>query len=132
MGNERIRQVVPYGDGRQCVGEVDRQGGGVQPEVVGKVPQAGSSTEVAVEAIVCESGSRRLDRAVLSHHLAPDPKNGASKVKMPPSAPTSQYPPVTGSGAMPTTGALSGIPPIEPSKGASPKAKIPPSAPTSQ
>ena len=46
---------------------------------------------------------------------------------MPPSAATSQYPPVTGSAAMPTTGASRCFPPIDPKKPAPPKAKTPPS-----
>ena len=52
---------------------------------------------------------------------------------MPPSAATSQYPPVATSSARPTIGATSGLPPIEPKNWASgPKAKMPPSAATSQ
>ena len=58
-----------------------------------------------------------------------DPKKEASpKLKTPPSDPTSQYPVLEGVTAMPTTGALSGLPPIEPSNGAAPSAKTPPSA----
>ena len=61
-----------------------------------------------------------------------EPKNGAPpKLKRPPSAATSQYPP-TGSAVMATTGPLRGVPPMEPEKWASPKVKTPPSAATSQ
>ncbi len=42
------------------------------------------------------------------------PKNGALKLKMPPSAATSQYPPVTVSAAIPTIGRLSATPPMLP------------------
>lgn len=61
-----------------------------------------------------------------------DPRNGASKLNTPPSAPSIQYPPVAGSPAMPTTGLLSGVPPIDPWNTASPKANMPPSDPAFQ
>ena len=51
---------------------------------------------------------------------------------MPPSDATSQYPPPSGVGAMPTIGLLSGMPPVEPQNGASPNVKMPPSDATSQ
>ena len=51
---------------------------------------------------------------------------------MPPSEATSQYPPPSVVGARSTTGALSGLPPIEPKNLASPKEKMPPSAATIQ
>ena len=51
---------------------------------------------------------------------------------MPPSEDTSQYPSPSGVVAMPTIGSLSGMPPIEPQKVASPKEKMPPSEATSQ
>ena len=60
------------------------------------------------------------------------PRNGASKLKMPPSAATSQYPPVAGSAAMPTTGRFRRVCPVEPWKAASPKLKMPPSEATIQ
>ena len=46
---------------------------------------------------------------------------------MPPSEATSQYPPLLGAMAMPTTGALRWMLPVEPQKGAPPKEKTPPS-----
>ena len=61
-----------------------------------------------------------------------EPANGASNANTPPSAATSQYPPVAGSAAMATMGWSSAMPPVEPRKAASPKAKTPPSAATSQ
>ena len=62
-----------------------------------------------------------------------DPRKVASpKLKMPPSAATSQYPWPSGAAAMPTIGASSVLPPMDPRKGASPKLKMPPSAATSQ
>ena len=51
---------------------------------------------------------------------------------MPPSLATSQYPLPVGVAAMPTTGLLSLMAPVEPKKPASPKAKMPPSLATSQ
>ena len=51
---------------------------------------------------------------------------------MPPSDATSQYPPPSEVAAMPTMGALRGLPPMEPRKAASPKEKMPPSDATSQ
>src|SRR6185437_3516012 len=51
---------------------------------------------------------------------------------MPPSLATSQYPPPSGVAARPTTGRLSGFPPIEPKNWAFPKLKIPPSEAASQ
>jgi len=61
-----------------------------------------------------------------------DPAKGASKANTPPSAATSQYPPVAVSRAIPTTGRVRGVAPMEPEKRASPKANTPPSAATSQ
>ena len=50
-----------------------------------------------------------------------DSRNGASpKAKMPPSAAASQYPLPEGVAAIATTGALRGVPPIDPSNGAFP------------
>ena len=50
-----------------------------------------------------------------------DPSKAAvPKLKMPPSAATSQYPPPPGPGAMPSMGSLSRMEPVEPSKDASP------------
>jgi hypothetical protein len=54
------------------------------------------------------------------------------KANTPPSAATSQYPDPPGATAMPSTGALRCLPPIEPWKTAEPKAKMPPSAATNQ
>src|SRR6478752_7532674 len=54
------------------------------------------------------------------------------KANIPPSEPISQYPAPETVEAMPTTGALSGWPPIDPKNFASPNAKIPPSDATSQ
>jgi hypothetical protein len=54
------------------------------------------------------------------------------KEKIPPSAATSQEPPPSGVGAMPTTGRFSVVPPVEPQHEASPKEKIPPFRATSQ
>ncbi len=51
---------------------------------------------------------------------------------MPPSEATSQYPPPSGVGVIPTMGLLRVIPPVEPWNEASPKAKMPPSEATSQ
>jgi hypothetical protein len=48
-------------------------------------------------------------------------------MKTPPPEATSQYPPVAGSRAMPTMGALTWCPPMEPKKGAV-KLKTPPEA----
>src|SRR4051794_8198591 len=64
---------------------------------------------------------------------AAEPRNGASpKVKRPPSAAASQYPPPSGVLAMPTIGEFSFISPVEPKKGAPPKENTPPSEPTIQ
>ena len=51
---------------------------------------------------------------------------------MPPSEATSQYPPSSRVGVMPTTGRWSRRLPVEPWKVAEPKVKMPPSDPTSQ
>src|SRR3954467_11038953 len=61
-----------------------------------------------------------------------DPKNGASEAKMPPSVATSQYPAPDGVDAMPTTGLLRRLPPVDPWKTALPNEKMPPSLPRSQ
>ena len=50
-----------------------------------------------------------------------DPSKGAlPKVKTPPSAATSQYPPADGAAAMPSTGWLRRMAPVEPQNGAPP------------
>ena len=51
---------------------------------------------------------------------------------MPPSDATSQYPPPSAVGAMPTIGLLSVMPPADPQKGALPNENTPPSDATSQ
>src|SRR6516165_5963429 len=62
-----------------------------------------------------------------------DPKNAADpKLKIPPSAATSQYPRPSGVDAIPTIGDTSGSPPIDPKNAADPKPKTPPSAAASQ
>ena len=58
-----------------------------------------------------------------------EPRYGASKPNTPPSEATSQYPPVVGSAAMPTIGALRWVPAMEPRYGAS-KPNTPPSEAT--
>jgi hypothetical protein len=59
-----------------------------------------------------------------------EPKKAASKAKMPPSAPTSQYPTPSASGTSDCTGAFRRAAPIEPRKRAEPKANTPPSLAT--
>ncbi len=62
-----------------------------------------------------------------------EPKKPAPpKVNTPPSEATSQYPPPSAAAAIPTTGLLSGLPPMEPKNPALPKLKTPPSEATSQ
>ena len=61
-----------------------------------------------------------------------EPRNGASKLKTPPSEATSQYPPVRLSAAMATMGRLRCTLPSDPRKEASPNANTPPSEETSQ
>ena len=51
---------------------------------------------------------------------------------MPPSEATVQYPPPSVVPAMPTTGWLRTMPPVEPQKGRLPKVKMPPSAAVSR
>ena len=59
-------------------------------------------------------------------------KPASPKAKMPPSEATSQYPPRSAVGVMPTTGRWRCIEPVEPWNWADPKVKMPPSEPTSQ
>ena len=61
-----------------------------------------------------------------------EPYTGVSNPNTWPSLVTSQYPPVAGSTAMPTTGAWTAMLPVDPRNRASPNANTPPSDPTSQ
>src|SRR5262245_14561417 len=68
---------------------------------------------------------------LLSFRFPNDPRKGAPlKVKMPPSAATTQKPSPTGDAAPPTMGDLSAVPVRDPLGPAAPKLAMAPSAPT--
>ena len=86
-----------------------------------------------VVAAVVGHGGHAADRVVRATGRRCEPRNGG--VAEGEDAAVGGHQPVAAPlwvAAMPVTGATSGVPPIEPRKGASPKANTPPSEATSQ